>query len=86
MYLLVFMISLDYSVIQRDIRPTKNTNTGDSIELEKQIRIQNEQYFEIYDYVAKNLTKAEQIRILSANGQALPNSNAQVSENGTLSN
>lgn len=65
-------------MMKRDIRPIENTNNGDSTKLDEQIRIQNEGYFEIYDYIAKNVPKHNQIMILNANGQAVPDSDAQV--------
>lgn len=64
--------------MKRDIRPIENTNNGDSMKLDEQIRKQNEEYFEIYDYVEKNVPKFNQIMILDANEQAVPDTNTQV--------
>lgn len=71
-------------MIKRDIRPIGNVNNENSTEIEKQIRLQNEQYFEIYDFITKNVPKDEQIRILNANGQAVPETDVQVNTHSKL--
>lgn len=48
------------------------------MELDEKIRIQNEEYFKVYDYIAKDVPKDDQIRILNAIGQTVPDSEAQV--------
>lgn len=50
-----------------------------SIELEKQIRTENEEYFKIYDRLAEKLSKEEQINILNANKQFVPDDQNRVS-------
>lgn len=52
---------------------------SDSME---KMRIQNEEYFKVYDKIAKNMSKEEQIEILNANRQTIPDTEAQV--NGPL--
>ena len=65
-------------MIKQDIRPIENTNLQDSMELDEKIRAQNEAYYEIYDFIVKNVPKEEQILILNANGQAIPDKDDQV--------
>lgn len=65
-----------------DIRPIENTNDEDSMKLDEKIRSQNEEYFEIYDYIVNNVPKHDQIRILNANGELIPGEDFQV--NGLL--
>lgn len=54
-------------------------NTAELIELEKEIRTQNEEYFRIYDEIAKKVQKEDQIQILKINKQFIPDSDLQVS-------
>lgn len=37
----------------------------------EKIRTENKQYFEIYDYITKNVTREKQIEILNFNGQTV---------------
>lgn len=39
------------------------------MKLDVKIRSQNDEYFEIYDYIVNNVRREDQIRILDANGQ-----------------
>lgn len=59
--------------MHRDIQPL------DPIELEKQIDSQNKEYFKIYDDIAKNLSQADRIKILTDNKQMVPDTDEQVS-------
>lgn len=68
------------SVMKYDVRPVENTNNDDSTKLDEQIRSQNKEYFEIYDYIVNNVSKEDQITILNANGQVIPDTAAQVNE------
>lgn len=68
-----------HSVLKREVQPIESPSAGELTELEEQIRIQNEQYFEVFDFIANHVPKDEQIRILNANGQAVPDTDTQVS-------
>lgn len=41
-------------------------------ELEQRIKQQNEEYYHLYDAIAKNLNKKDQIEILQSNLQLIP--------------
>lgn len=60
---------------------TENAESNDTNPMDR-IRIQNEEYFEVYDYIAKNVPKEDQIEILNVNKQTVPDAEAQV--NGLL--
>lgn len=44
----------------------------DLTELDQRIKLQNIEYYELYDLLAKNLTKKDQIEILKSNRQFIP--------------
>lgn len=50
-------------------------------ELDKLIKEQNEEYYELYDALAKNLKKKEQIEILKLNRQFVPDTKQEVNKN-----
>lgn len=49
-------------------------------ELDKRIKDQNEEYYELYDALAKSLKKKEQIELLEYNRQFVPDTKHEVSE------
>lgn len=66
-------------VIQRNYYAHVDEATDEDLsELEKQIKQQNIEYYELYDNIAKNLTKKDQIEILKANTQLIPGSKYEV--------
>lgn len=48
-------------------------------ELDKLIKLQNKEYYDLYDGLAKNLKKKEQIEILNHNLQLIPETKYDVS-------
>lgn len=67
-----------YRVIKPDNQPIHNTNDDDTVAVQKEIRCQNDEYYGIYDYVVKNVSKDDQIKILDFNGQMVPDTDDQV--------
>lgn len=53
------------------------------MDLENRLRIQNEEYFKIFDYILKNVPQVHRNKLLATNGQTVPASSTQVSENIT---
>lgn len=49
-----------------------------------EIRIQNEEYFKVFDFIAKDVSKEDQIEILVSNGQLVPDTDAQVNKSFTI--
>lgn len=47
-------------------------------ELDKLIKLQNKEYYDLYDALAKNLKKKEQIEILNYNQQFVPETKHEV--------
>lgn len=47
-------------------------------ELDKLIKVQNKEYYDLYDALAKNLKKKEQIEILNFNTQFVPETKCEV--------
>lgn len=47
-------------------------------ELDKLIKLQNKEYYDLYDTLAKNLKKKEQIEILESNIQLIPENKHEV--------
>lgn len=50
------------------------------MKLDEKIRGQNEEYYEIYDYIMNNMSKYDQIKILETNREVIPDTDAQVNE------
>lgn len=53
-------------------------NHAGSTELDKLIKLQNKEYYELYDTLAKNLKKKDQIEILRCNNQMIPETKYEV--------
>lgn len=64
--------------MKRTVR-AESRNTAELIELEKEIRTQNEEYFKIYDEIVRKVRKEDQIQILKTNKQFIPETDLQVS-------
>lgn len=47
-------------------------------ELEKLIELQNREYYDLYDKIAKNLPKKDQLEILNLNRQFVPKTKPEV--------
>lgn len=60
---------------QKEYKPITHENT---VELENQIEIQNIEYYELFDKIAKNLSKKEQVDILTWNMQPVPDTKYEV--------
>lgn len=60
------------------IAAASSSNNADLMDLEKQIQIQNNEYFEVYDYIKKYVTDEDQIAILNCNKQSVPDADDQV--------
>lgn len=54
---------------------------ADLSELDKLIKSQNKEYYDLYDALAKNLKKKEQIEILNYNQQFVPEAKHEVKIN-----
>lgn len=65
-------------LMRRDATVEKRPNI-DMVALEKQIKIQNEEYFNVYDLLVKNVLKEDQIEILCLNAQLVPEDADEVS-------
>lgn len=64
---------------QKEYKPiTKSMTHENMAELEKQIETQNIEYYELFDNIAKKLSKKEQVDILTANMQPVPHSKYEV--------
>lgn len=64
---------------QKEYKPiTKSITHENMAELEKQIETQNIEYYELFDNIAKNLSKKEQIDLLTTNMQPVPHSKYEV--------
>lgn len=50
----------------------------EDVDLEKRIQAQNQQYFELYDKIAEDVAKENQIDILRANRQLIPETDNEV--------
>lgn len=64
--------------MRRDATVEKRPNI-DMVALEKQIKIQNEEYFNVYDLLVKYVLKEDQIEILRLNAQLVPEDADEVS-------
>lgn len=64
---------------------SSSSNT-DAMDHEKQIQVQNDEYFKVYDYITKNVPKEDQIEILDLNKQMVPDTDAEVNEKLQLFN
>lgn len=65
--------------MKRAVIPTVNKSGPELAELENQIRIQNQEYYDIYEKLADNVSDDDQIDILNANLQIVPETKSQVS-------
>lgn len=66
----------------KGIDDVESEATADELkELDSQIRIQNEEYFKIFDYIANIVPYVHRIGILTANDQMVPATSHQVSVN-----
>lgn len=66
---------IKFPFVHRDIQPSVSSNSKTSAkkELENQIRIQNEEYFKVYDELVKmNMPVKDQIKILQSNDLTVP--------------
>lgn len=52
--------------------------TTDSTALDRLIKLQSKEYYELYDTLAKSLKKKDQIEILKSNGERAPDSKHEV--------
>lgn len=66
------IIKRNYSICEEEI------TDADMSELEKTIKQQNEEYYNLYDTIAKNLTKKDQVEILKTNFQLIPDNKYDV--------
>lgn len=53
-------------------------------ELDKLIKEQNKEYYDLYDALAKNLKKKEQIEILNYNTQFVPETKCEVNMSNSI--
>lgn len=65
--------------MKRAVIPTVNKSGPELAELENQIRIQNLEYYDIYERLAEYVSDQDQIDILNANLQFVPETKIQVS-------
>lgn len=65
-------------LMRRDATVEKRPNI-DMFALEKQIKIQNEEYFNVHDLLVKYVLKEDQIEILRLNAQLVPEDADEVS-------
>lgn len=64
---------------QKEYKPIAESMTDENmVELEKKIETQNIEYFELFDNIAKNLSKKEQVDILTSNMQPVPDTKYEV--------
>lgn len=71
--------------ITRFTNPTKTKSDCDLVQHETSIKIQNEKYYDIYDQLVKFcVSDQDQIKILRANLQFIPESKSQVSKGSLL--
>lgn len=65
--------------MKRAVIPTVNKSGSELAELENQIRNQNQEYYDIYEKLAEYVSEEDQIAILNANLQIVPETKSQVS-------
>lgn len=65
--------------MKRAVIPTVNKRGSELAELENQIRHQNQEYYDIYEKLAEHVSEEDQIDILNANLQFVPETKSQVS-------
>lgn len=65
--------------MKRAVIPTVNKSGTELAELENQIRIQNQGYYDIYERLEQYVSEQDQIDILNANLQMVPETKNQVS-------
>lgn len=65
--------------MKRAVIPTVNKSGSELAELENQIRNQNKEYYNIYEKLAEHVSEEDQIDILNANLQIIPETKSQVS-------
>lgn len=65
-------------MIKQAVVPTQVRSNNELAQLEKQIETQNKEYYRVYEYISK-ISNADQIKILNANLQLLPEHISQVS-------
>lgn len=65
--------------MKRAVIPTVNKSGSELAELENQIRIQNQEYYDVYDKLAEHVSEQDQIDILNANLQIVPETKSEVS-------
>lgn len=65
--------------MKRAVIPTVNKSGSELAELENQIRIQNQGYYDIYERLDQYVSEQDQIDILNANLQMVPETKNQVS-------
>lgn len=54
------------------------TMDADLTEVERLVKIQNQEYYELHDTLAKSLKKKDQIEILHSNSQWIPDTKYEV--------
>lgn len=59
--------------------PNQNATDEATMAVWNKIRYQNVKYFEVYDYIIKNVPRDDQIDILNFNGQMVSDTDEQVS-------
>lgn len=65
--------------MKRAVIPTINKSGSELAELENQIRNQNQEYYDIYEKLSEYVSEEDQIAILNANLQIVPETKSQVS-------
>lgn len=57
-----------------------SSNDANSVELEKQIEVQNHEYFKVYDYIKEHVSEEDRFAILNCNKQTVPAADDQVNQ------
>lgn len=71
--------SVEYTeVVELDNGSIHDTRDENTMAHQKEIRFQNDEYFNVYDYIKKSVPEDEQIQILDFNKQIIPGTDEQV--------
>lgn len=66
-------------IIRRNCSSSSDETTDAELtELDQLIKLQNKEYFDLYDTIAKNVEKKDQIEILERNLQFIPETKTEV--------
>lgn len=68
-----------HRLMKRAVIPTVNKSSSELAELENRIRVQNQEYYDMYERLDQYVSEQDQIDLLNANLQIVPETRTEVS-------